>query len=203
MNKGRHKLNYFQEIKNTKIRLYFLDNLLLGYIMEENKLISVMIVLSILLTVCGVGQGADVRPESESSQVVAAERTLTEQGWQDLESAKEEVLEGLSEGFSLWWILLFFFLAVGLMLWLMWQNRHGMTFMKSGGEPVDILARRMFGPKHGVVCIRLREREFLLGIGGDNITLLSEWRTRPVGERTATEMPDVEKAADNWSRQGE
>lgn len=170
--------------------------------MEENKLISVMIMLSILLAVCGVGQSVDVRPESESAQGVAAEGTLAERGWQDLESAKGEVLEGLSEGFSLWWILLFFFLAVGLMLWLMWQNRHGMTFMKSGGEPVDILARRMFGPRHGVVCIRLREREFLLGIGGDNITLLSEWRTRPVEGRSATEMPDVGKAADTRSRQG-
>lgn len=109
--------------------------------------------------------------------------------WQDLDAAKSEALESLAEGFSLWWILIFFFLAIGLMLWLVWQNRNGLAFMKTGGEPIDILGRRMLGSKHGVICIRVREREFLLGISGDTITLLSEWRSRPkdpAAEKEAT-----------------
>lgn len=96
----------------------------------------------------------------------------------DVEPKLPSLHDDLLGGIGFWWILLFFIVACGLLLWLVWQNRHGVMFTKSGGENIDIVARRMFGPRHGVICVRLRDREFLLGIGGDGITLLSEWRQK-------------------------
>ncbi len=112
------------------------------------------------------------------------------QGWRDREAVARDLTEDLAGGFSFWWVLVAFFAASGLLFWLMWQNRHGMMLGKGGSEQIDIVARRMFGPKHGVVCVRLREREFLLGIGGDTITLLSEWRNVPRREDARKENGD-------------
>lgn len=101
-------------------------------------------------------------------------------GWRGADAVREDLAEaGGFLDFSLGWVLVFFVLSAALLIWLAWQNRHGGMWGGSGSEKIELVARRMFGSKHGVVCVRLRDREFFLGIGGDSITLISEWRRRP------------------------
>lgn len=159
--------------------------------MHAVKLAGVVLVLLLRLSPVAV---QNVRAAEDSPAGVQAEpggAGVPE--WRDPETVRSEIESELASGLGIWWLLLLFAAICGLMLWLAWQNRHGIMIGKSAGENIDIVARRMFGPKHGVICVRLRDREFLLGIGGDGITLLSEWRSRP------TRKDDVDSETFNAS----
>ncbi len=152
-------------------------------------LVAVIFVLAV-----GVVDLRAAEPEgiSASASAVVSEAPP---GWRSDEALREDLSEGLSLGVSFWWLLGCFILAAALLVWLAYQQNRGGRFFggQAGRENIDVVARRMFGSRHGVVCVRLRDREFLLGIGGDNVSLISEWRTR---ERT-----DGEPAAPSFEKQ--
>jgi hypothetical protein len=114
----------------------------------------------------------------------AAEETAP--GWRSEADIREDLEIGPWAGPGLWWLLAFLVAAVGF---LVWQIRRGgagggwnALLRRPDGENIEIVARRMLGARHGVVCVRLRDREFLLGLGGDGVSLISEWRIRQATE---------------------
>ncbi|MCD8351849.1 MAG: flagellar biosynthetic protein FliO [Planctomycetaceae bacterium] len=138
------------------------------------------IVLLVIAIYIALGAG-DVSA-GEQKTVEQATIETTEDGWRTPEAVREDFAEDLGSGFSFWWLALFFALSMALLVWLAWRGRNGLAFGRAGQETIDIVARKMFGSRHGVVCVRLRDREFLLGLAGDNVSLISEWRTR-TGEK--------------------
>lgn len=74
------------------------------------------------------------------------------------------------------WVKLIVALLVvlGIILLLYALSRRGFGLLPAAkGGAIKILEMRSLGPKKGVCLIRVRDEEFLLGLGGDRVELIS------------------------------
>ncbi len=64
--------------------------------------------------------------------------------------------------------------VLGIILLLYALSRKGFGFLPSAkGGLIKVLEMRSLGPKKGVCLVRVRDEEFLLGLGGDRVELIS------------------------------
>jgi flagellar protein FliO/FliZ len=65
-------------------------------------------------------------------------------------------------------------LVLGLILLLYAASRKGFGLLPAARSgQIKVLEMRSLGPKKGVCLIRVRDEEFLLGLGGDRVELLA------------------------------
>jgi len=67
--------------------------------------------------------------------------------------------------------------VIGIILLLYALSRKGFGFLPAArGGAIKVVEMRSLGPKKGVCLIRVRDEEFLLGLGGDRVELIAPIR---------------------------
>lgn len=65
-------------------------------------------------------------------------------------------------------------LVLGVVLLLYAASRRGLGLLPRGhAQQIEVLETRSLGPKKGLCLVRVRGEEYLLGLGGDRVELIS------------------------------
>lgn len=86
-----------------------------------------------------------------------------------------EPIAGGGEFFIPWVkLIVALLLVLGLILLLYAASRKGFGLLPAARSgQIKVLEMRSLGPKKGICLIRVRDEEFLLGLGGDRVELLA------------------------------
>ncbi|PLX84486.1 MAG: flagellar biosynthetic protein FliO [Desulfuromonas sp.] len=80
--------------------------------------------------------------------------------------------------------------VLGIILILYWVGRRGVGFLPSAkGGIIKVVEMRPLGAKRSLCLVEVRGEEFLLGLGGDRVELLS-----PLGERSSKSFDEALQA---------
>lgn len=71
-------------------------------------------------------------------------------------------------------LILALLVVIGIILLLYALSRKGFGFLPAArGGVIKVVEMRSLGPKKGICLIRVRDEEFLLGLGGDRVELIA------------------------------
>ncbi len=118
-------------------------------------------------------------PVAPVAPVAASTAAGAEPGWPDVPSASSVAApEEPSDERALWSMVFLAAGALGLVPLIVWM-RHRRENHWGSAQKLEVLARTSLGPKQHVVCIRVEDRELLIGVTEHQVRLLADLSTPP------------------------